>query len=107
MHERSRSTVGSTLENGSLWVLGHATKVWPFVVVAIVLSLSWQAIRQIHPRDFSSAFHSLDVTWLLAAGFVTAFNVGAMGLYDVVAFSHTRSSRTDRWRYGAVWNACG
>jgi phosphatidylglycerol lysyltransferase len=100
--ERSRSTVGTTLENGSIWVLGHASKVWPFVIIAIVLSLSWQAIRQIHPRDFSAALHSLNVTWLLAAGLVTAFNVGAMGLYDVVAFSHTRSSPADRWRYGAV-----
>jgi len=101
-HKRSRLTVASTIENGSLWMLGHASRVWPFVVIAVVLSLSWQAVRQIHPREFSEAIHGLDVSWIVIAGIVTIVNIGAMGLYDVVAFSHTRSSWTDRWRYGAV-----
>jgi len=59
-HKRSRLTVASTIENGSLWMLGHASRVWPFVVIAVVLSLSWQAVRQIHPREFSEAIHGLD-----------------------------------------------
>ena len=101
-HKRSRLTVASTIENGSLWMLGHASRVWPFVVIAVVLSLSWQAVRQIHPREFSEAIHGLDASWIVIAGIVTIVNIGAMGLYDVVAFSHTRSSWTDRWRYGAV-----
>jgi phosphatidylglycerol lysyltransferase len=100
--KRSRFNVASTIENGSLWMLGHASKVWPFVVIAVVLSLSWEAVRQIHPRDFAEAFHTLDVPWMVVAGLLTVVNIGAMGLYDVVAFSHTRSSWTDRWRYGAV-----
>ena len=100
--KRSRFAVASTLENGSMWMLGHASKVWPFVVIAVVLSLSWQAVRQIHPREFAQAFHTLEVPWIVLAGIVTIVNIGAMGLYDVVAFSHTRSSWTDRWRYGAV-----
>ena len=60
-NKRSRLTVASTIENGSLWMLGHASRVWPFVVIAVVLSLSWQAVRQIHPREFSEAIHALDV----------------------------------------------
>ena len=40
--------------------------------------------------------------WIGAAALITLVNIGAMGLYDVVAFSHTRSKWTDRWRYGAV-----
>jgi len=101
-NKRSRFTVASTIENGTLWMVGHASRVWPFVVIAVVLSLSWQAVRQIHPRAFSQAIHALDVPWLVIAGLVTIVNIGAMGLYDVVAFRHTRSSWTDRWRYGAV-----
>jgi phosphatidylglycerol lysyltransferase len=100
--ERTRSSFTSTLENAGLWLLGHASKLWPLVMLAVVLGLSWEAVRQIHPRDFSTAMHALDVRWLAAAAVLTVVNVGAMGLYDVVAFRHTRSSWTDRWRYGAV-----
>jgi phosphatidylglycerol lysyltransferase len=100
--ERSRITATSAVENSGLWLLGHMPRVWPFIVIAVVLSLSWHAIGQIHPRDFSAALHALRPGWLAAAGLVTVVNIGAMGLYDVVAFRHTRSSAMDRWRYGAV-----
>ena len=33
---------------------------------------------------------------------MTLVNIGVMGLYDVVAFSQTRSRAVERWRYGAV-----
>lgn len=98
----SRSRVVSALENAGLWVVGHASRLWPFVALAVVLGMSWQAVRAIHPRDFSTALHALDRRWLLLAAVVTAVNIGAMGLYDVVAFRHTRSHWRDRWRYGAV-----
>lgn len=100
--ERPRFRAASTIENGGLWLLGHASKVWPFIVLAVVLTLSWEAVRQIHPRDFSSALHALDLRWIAGAAVLTVVNIGAMGLYDVVAFRHTRSSWSDRWRYGAV-----
>ena len=66
------------------------------------LALSWHAVRQIHPREFSSALHALDPFWIGVAAVITLVNIGAMGLYDVIAFSHTRSRWTERWRYGAV-----
>ena len=67
LHERSRSSVRSTLENGSLWLLGHASRVWPFFVIALVVALSWTAVRQIHPREFSSALHALNPRWIAFA----------------------------------------
>ena len=99
--EPRRHRLTSALENSGLWLLGHASRLWPFIVLAIGLVLSWEAMRRIHPRDFSTALHALDPRWLAAAGLVTLVNIGAMGLYDVVSFRHTRSRWTDRWRYGA------
>ena len=92
----------SAVENAGVWALGHASRVWPLVVLAVVLVLTWSGVRQVHPRDFSAALHGLDRRWLIGAGLITAINVAAMGLYDVVAFAHTRTRWTDRWRYGAV-----
>ncbi len=100
--EPRRHRITSALENSGLWLLGHGSRLWPFVVLAVGLVLSWEAMRRIHPRDFSTALHALDPRWLAAAAIVTLVNIGAMGLYDVVAFRHTRSRWTDRWRYGAV-----
>src|SRR5690349_18527907 len=100
--ERQRPRIIAGLENAALWLIGHATKVWPFVVFGLVVALSWQALREIHPRDFAGALHALDAPWLSAATLFTLINVAAMGFYDVVAFRHTRSPWTERWRYGAV-----
>ncbi len=100
--EPRRHRLTSVLENSGLWLLGHGSRLWPFVVLVVGLVLSWEALRRIHPRDFSASLHALDARWLAAAGVVTLVNIGAMGLYDVVAFRHTRSRWTDRWRYGAV-----
>jgi phosphatidylglycerol lysyltransferase len=101
-HDRSRSSLASRLEVATVWLVGHGARVWPFVVFAIVLGLSWHALRQIHPQEFSQAFHALDRRWLLAAAALTAVNIAAMGLYDVIAFSRTRSRASERWRFGAV-----
>lgn len=90
------------LGNGLLWLLGHAPKVLPVVVIGLVGILSWSELRAIHPRDVRAALHSLDPFWLLIAAFATLLNIGVMGLYDVIAFEHTRSRWLERWRYGAV-----
>jgi len=100
--EPRRQRLTSALENSGLWLIGHASRLWPFLVLAVGVGLSWEAMRRIHPRDFSTALHALDPRWLAAAGLATLVNIGAMGLYDVVAFRHTRSRWLDRWRYGAV-----
>ena len=99
---RGRSRLLARVEVGLVWLLGHAPRVWPFVVFAIVLALSWNALRQIHPGAFSAALRSLDLSWLVAAAAATAANIAVMGLYDVIAFHHTRSRWSERWRYGAV-----
>src|SRR5262249_54872200 len=100
--ERGRSRLTSRLESGGVWLVGHLSRVWPFALLAVVLALSWHALRDINPRAFRAALRSLDPNWLAAAAAITLANTGAMGLYDVIAFRHTRSTWRERWRYGAV-----
>jgi phosphatidylglycerol lysyltransferase len=88
--------------NGLLWLVGHAPKILPALVIGVVSLLSWDALRAIHPREVRVAFHALDSFWLLVAAGATLLNIGVMGLYDVIAFEHTRSRWFERWRYGAV-----
>jgi phosphatidylglycerol lysyltransferase len=85
-----------------VWWLRPLTVVWPFVVCGLVVSFSWGALRQITTRDFRTALGALEPAWLIAAALATLANVGVMGLYDVIAFRHTRSRAFERWRYGAV-----
>ena len=90
------------LQTATVWILGHAMRLWPFVLFTIVLALSWQTVRQIHTRDVRAALHSLHFGWLALATGLTAVNIAVMGLYDVIAFRHTRTRVIERWRYGAV-----
>src|SRR5438477_1561718 len=92
----------SRLEIALVWLVGHGARVWRFLVLGVVLTLSWRALRQIRPLEFSLALRALDQQWLIVAAALTAANIGAMGLYDVIAFGHTRSHASERWRYGAV-----
>ena len=48
------------------------------------------------------ALHALDPRWLRVARSSPSPTSRVMGLYDVIAFRHTRSRWTERWRYGAV-----
>lgn len=100
--ERGRSRITSRLESAGVWLVGHLSRVWPFVLFAVVLALSWHALREIRPRQFRAAVRGLDPNWLAVAAAITVANIGAMGLYDVIAFRHTRSTWRERWRYGAV-----
>src|SRR5438128_595379 len=100
--EHGRSRLTASTEGGLLWLLGHLTRVAPFLVLAAVLGVSWHALRQISVRDFRFALRSLDARWLIVAALATLLNIGVMGLYDVIAFRHTRSPRMRRWRFGAV-----
>ncbi|HEY7059577.1 MAG TPA: phosphatidylglycerol lysyltransferase domain-containing protein, partial [Vicinamibacterales bacterium] len=84
-----------------VWTLGHA-RLWPFVLFAIVFTLSWHTLRQVHTREVRAALHTLDLRWLLFACAMTGANVLVMGLYDIIAFRHTRARPSERWRYGAV-----
>ena len=90
------------LGNSLLWLLGHAPKILPILVISLVGVLSWNALRAIHPHEVRAAFHGLDSFWLMIAAGATLLNIGVMGLYDVIAFEHTRSHWFERWRYGAV-----
>jgi phosphatidylglycerol lysyltransferase len=100
--EHGRSRLTSRAEVSLVWLLGHASRLAPFLVFGLVLALSWSALRDIRVRDFRLALRTLDPRWLAGAAVLTAANVAVMGLYDVIAFGHTRSGRSERWRFGAV-----
>ncbi len=100
--ESDRLGLFARIGNGLLWLVGHAQKILPVVVIGVISALSWNALRAIHPRDVRIAFHGLDSFWMTVAAGATLLNIGVMGLYDVIAFEHTRSRWFERWRYGAV-----
>src|SRR5258708_483023 len=89
-------------ERASTWLVAHAGRAWCSIIIALVLALSWHALRGIHIRDVRATLRALDDRWLMAAAIVTVVNIGIMGLYDVLAFKHTRTRAIQRWRYGAV-----
>ncbi|NUR55836.1 MAG: bifunctional lysylphosphatidylglycerol flippase/synthetase MprF [Acidobacteria bacterium] len=84
------------------WIVAHASTLWGFALLAVVLALSWHALRAIHTRDVRAALHSLDADWLTIAGILTIGSIAVMGLYDVLAFRQTRTRPIERWRFGAV-----
>jgi len=84
------------------WVVAHAARLWGFALFGLVLAITWHTLRGIHTRDFREALHSLDARALTLAAAATTLNVAIMGFYDVLAFRHTRTSRMERWRFGAV-----
>jgi phosphatidylglycerol lysyltransferase len=90
------------IERAVTWVVAHVARVWGVVVIAIVLVLSWAALRQVHIHQVRATLRTLDGRWLVVAALVTLLNVTIMGLYDVLAFRHTRTTRFQRWRFGAV-----
>jgi phosphatidylglycerol lysyltransferase len=90
------------LEGLLLWTLSHLSRWWPAIAIAAVLWLTWSTLRGVHIHDVRAALRSLDAPWIWAAGALTAANIAVMGLYDVVAFRHTRSPALQRWRYGAI-----
>jgi len=98
----NRRRLPARLDDAAVWALGHAVRVWPFVLFAIALWLSWHALREIHTRDFRIALRALKPGWIAVAGAVTVLNVAVMGWYDVIAFRHTRARAIERWRFGAV-----
>jgi phosphatidylglycerol lysyltransferase len=89
-------------ERASTWLVAHAARVWGFAVVSIVLALTWHTLRGVHVRQVRDTMSALDERWLVAALLITGANIAIMGLYDVVAFKHTRTRALERWRYGAV-----
>jgi hypothetical protein len=48
------------IERASTWFVAHLARVWGFAVVAVVLALSWQALRQIHIRRRATLGPSTD-----------------------------------------------
>ncbi|HMC75894.1 MAG TPA: bifunctional lysylphosphatidylglycerol flippase/synthetase MprF [Vicinamibacterales bacterium] len=89
-------------ERALTWLVAHAARAWGFVVVVVVVALSWTALREIHIHEVRATLRGLSAGWLVIAALVTLANVAIMGLYDAIAFRHTRATAGQRWRYGAV-----
>jgi len=98
---RSRRLLAG-FETTALWLVGHAPRFLPFLVIGSVVVLSWRPLREIHPTEVRNALRLLDSSWLALAALATAANIAVMGLYDVIAFAHTPTKWSERWRYGAV-----
>src|SRR3954453_350275 len=100
--EHGRSWLTSRFEVTLVWIVGHVSAIAPLLVFGVVLAVSWSALRDVRVYTFRLALRALDPRWLTIAALLTVANIAVMGLYDVVAFSHTRSSASERWRFGAV-----
>jgi phosphatidylglycerol lysyltransferase len=98
----SSGEVARSLKTAGVWLLGHAPRFVPVLVLGVVVDLTWQALRDVHPRVVVGALREMDAWWLAAALAVTLVNIGVMGCYDLVAFAHTRARALHRWRYGAI-----
>jgi phosphatidylglycerol lysyltransferase len=85
-----------------VWLIGHASRFVPVIVIGLVVALTWHTLRQVHPRDIAAAMRTMSWAWVMLAAAITVANVCVMGLYDVVAFQHTRTRAVERWRHGAV-----
>ncbi len=86
----------------SSWVVAHAARVWGVLLFGIVLTLSWRTLRGIHTSEVRGVLHTLHTWPLMIAAFMTILNISIMGLYDVMAFRHTRTRAIERWQFGAV-----
>ena len=56
-------------------------------LLAVVLALSWQALRGIHTHEVRAILRTLATGPLLFAALITILNIAIMGLYDVMAFA--------------------
>ncbi len=101
-HAPGRPAVSSRVTTGIVWIVGHASRFLPVVVIAIIGALTWQAVRQVHPIAVVNVLRAMQAPWLVAAAVLTLLNIGVMGLYDVMAFRQTRARPLERWQYGAV-----
>ena len=86
----------------SAWIVAHAARLWGALILAVVLALSWQALRGIHTHEVRAILRTLATAPLLVAALVTVLNIAIMGLYDVMAFAGTRTTAVQRWKFGAV-----
>lgn len=102
MSSIARWWVRARMNRTVVWLLGHGATVWPFVLFGAVFALSWPSLHAIRIREFRTALGDVDRTWVAIAAAATAANVLVMGFYDVIAFRHTRTRWTERWRFGAV-----
>ncbi len=85
-----------------VWVVGHAGRLLPLLIVAVVVAVTWDALRRIHFGEVRAALRGMDQGPILVGLAITAVNIAVMGLYDVVAFRLTRAPWPERWRFGSV-----
>jgi phosphatidylglycerol lysyltransferase len=90
------------IEAASSWIVAHAARLWGIALFGIVLALSWHTLRGVHTQNVRAVLRALDARAVTLAALVTMANIAIMGLYDVMAFRHTKTRAIERWRFGAV-----
>ena len=100
--EQPRWRARPVVDAVSAWIVMHAARLWGALLFAVVLALSWQALRGIHTHEVRGILRTLSTGPLMLAAVITILNVAIMGLYDVMAFAETRTRAIERWKYGAV-----
>ncbi|HYK91243.1 MAG TPA: hypothetical protein VE398_20905, partial [Acidobacteriota bacterium] len=73
-----------------LWSLANFRWVWPILVVAVVVAVSWTDLRAISYRQVRFAIRNQDPSLLALAAVLTLLNLAIMGLYDVVCLRATK-----------------
>ena len=76
--------------------------IWPFVVVAIVLAVTWTDLRHVQYREVRLASRRMDPLWLVIAGLITIANFAVMGLYDVICLRGAQVRPRERWWIGTL-----
>jgi phosphatidylglycerol lysyltransferase len=85
-----------------LWLLSNVRWIWPVVVIAIILALTWTDLRNIDYRMVRRALHQADNSWMLPAALLTILNFAVMGIYDVICLRGSQVRARERWWIGTL-----
>ena len=90
----------------STWMVAHAAGSGGSLSSAIVLALSWNALRGMHTHEVRATLRRAGrARAARSRPLVTIANIAIMGMYDVVAFRHTRTRAVRAlalWRRGVL-----
>ncbi len=105
MTDAARGASIRPIDAASAWIVAHAARLWGASLFAIVLALSWHALRGIHTHEVRAILRTLDSRPLAIAALVTDpqhRDHGPLRRDGVRRAPETRADRSDgssaRWR---------